>query len=445
MTKRLLALVMASLVGAAIPTVGAPTAAADEQGINERVKDSVVYVQASWTGWVLLPEELRAPGGRAFFGPVKAQSQCTAFAVDVASLATAGHCVDPGGEEIKSMVREAMVMELLDNGEFSSESKAAAFLELANRQQWPVEGKDNGAPVEREVRVIQPDDPDRVIDQFTTAQVVDFQPFKEGDNALLRVANIPPLKPLVVADKAPEVGEELTAVGFAGKVQDISDPSRVPQPSFKTGTASSQQVSPEGVPGTEINAQMSAGMSGGPTISNETGEVLGVNSAGFNDQSANFITDATTLRNFLQKNGVQLAEPEPPKSDFPWLWVIIGAVAVAVVLLVIGLMMVLANRRKKNTMFAPPGFGPPGGPTQPWPPTGGQRLGGAPPQWNPQLSNQPTTTTPKPWTPGPAGGGQAPPRGPAPWPPPAGGQPPYGGGGGSPFGGPQPPPWRPGP
>ena len=44
------------------------------------------------------------------------------------------------------------------------------------------------------------------------------------------------------------------------------------QPSFKSGTASSQQVSETGVAGTEVNADLSGGMSGGPTVDSDTGE-----------------------------------------------------------------------------------------------------------------------------------------------------------------------------
>ena len=111
------------------------------------------------------------------------------------------------------------------------------------------------------------------------------------------------------------------------------DKDRMPQPSFKTGRASSQQVRANGTPVTEVSADIARGMSGGPTI-DSNGEVLGVNSMGFDGEVTNFITDAPTLRAFLEQNGVDLAEAPAPEKSFPWMWIGV-AVAVAVVAVVV--------------------------------------------------------------------------------------------------------------
>jgi len=68
---------------------------------------------------------------------------------------------------------------------------------------------------------------------------------------------------------------------------------------------SSRHISERGVAGLEVNADISGGMSGGPTV-NANGEVIGVNSFTISgeEQAFNFITDTRDLNRFLQQNGV---------------------------------------------------------------------------------------------------------------------------------------------
>jgi serine protease Do len=192
------------------------------------------------------------------------------------------------------------------------------------------------------VSVIQAGGPGRVIDKLTTARVTDFQNSASGDNALLKVAGMPPLKPLAIAQQAPHPGQRLTAVGFPAGAWEVLDSQRLPQPSFNAGTASGQQDSPTGTPTIEINADVSPGMSGGPTVNSDTGEVLGVNSEAMvnGNQAFNFITDAATLRDFLHKNNIHLG----PTKPFPWVWVVVGVVTAAVVATLV--VLALLGRRK---------------------------------------------------------------------------------------------------
>ncbi|MGE0220036.1 trypsin-like peptidase domain-containing protein, partial [Mycolicibacterium sp.] len=252
-------------------------------------------------------------------------------------------------DEIFARIRESFVLDAVAHQLLSAEN-AKNFLATANAEQWQVEGSRRGSLPDREVLVIQTESPSRVVDEFVTAQVVDFQRFDDGDNALLKVPASKPLKPLVIANQAPRPGQSLTSVGFPGSVSRVVDRSRLQQPSFKSGTASSEQVKPSGAMSTEINADVSGGMSGGPTIDNDTGEVLGINSYGIvgESQAFNFITNAPELRSFLVKNGVTLAQSEMPEepatseSSFPW-WFLIGVV----VILGIAVLLVLVIRRKK--------------------------------------------------------------------------------------------------
>lgn len=342
-----------------------PIARADETAIFDKVSDSLVYIGIEYTGKVRIPAEVTGSGKAVWSDSTTVQYTCSGFVVDPSGfIATAGHCVDIDAS-VKADIREQMFVDAVNAG--APESEAKALLDQANADQWAVEGKEPESPIDRHVVVIQPEGPNRVIDDPITVQVVDLQKSNDGDNALLKASGVAALKPLVIADAAPKPGQALTAIGFPGSVTDVADPARLPRPSFKSGTASSQQVKPSGASTTEINADVSFGMSGGPTIDNATGKVLGINSFGIKGekQAFNFITDAPALRAFLQKNGVQLATGEQPpatgKSDtssFPWMWVIIGLLAAALVAVLIVLLVVM-NRKKGGHQQQPVSFGQP--------------------------------------------------------------------------------------
>jgi serine protease Do len=166
------------------------------------------------------------------------------------------------------------------------------------------------------VQVVQPPAVEgAVITDPITVQVVDYQPFADGDLALLKANGLPGATPaLPITQEPPTIGDPLTAIGFPDTVAAVTDATRI-RASFKSGTVSSSQVSPDGVAGTEVNAELSYGMSGGPTI-NDRGEVLGVNSfitLGV-ARNFNFITDATALRTYLERLDVELAPTPSPSA-----------------------------------------------------------------------------------------------------------------------------------
>ncbi|MBD0323432.1 MAG: trypsin-like peptidase domain-containing protein, partial [Aldersonia sp.] len=343
----------------------AVASAEDTTTVNDDVKASVVQIYAEWTGYVQVPPDAEDPQG-TWLGPTTVSSSCSGFFVDTTGfIATAGHCVDPDGKNVKEAMRAQALADLAEQGGLT-QSEVEIATEVANMQQWTVEGKDNGAPIERRVEVIQaPNTEGAVVDTWTTAQVVTFQKFEDGDNALLKLSGVPEAKPLVVSDAAPKDGQDVTSVGFPANVAQATDMTRVQQPSFKSGTASSQQVSETGVAGTEINADLSGGMSGGPTVDSDTGEVLGVNSyllTQGSEQNFNFITNTPALRAFLASNGVQLAEAPAPESETPIVrYSGIAAGAVAVIAAITAL--IFRGRRRKNAVAAAPN---PTGP-QPYP------------------------------------------------------------------------------
>jgi hypothetical protein len=137
------------------------------------------------------------------------------------------------------------------------------------------------------------------------ASVVDFRPLGEGDVAVLKVAkpNLPSSELAADADIA--IGTPILAVGFPESTQNITGPSL--DPTYKSGTISKKStVGPS--PEYEIDAAMTEGMSGGPTIG-LNGKVVGVNSfapAG-ETQPFNFIAPADELAALLAARGVKPA------------------------------------------------------------------------------------------------------------------------------------------
>ena len=250
---------------------------------------SVVLIGIEWEGYVQYPTRT---GQWRWSAPIQVTSSCTGwFASDQGHIVTAGHCLDP--EEVEADVLQAFLDE--------------QGLDLDPAQlDWPVEGSGDHAPPDlTDVWAVQPSAVEgAVLEDPLTAHVVDWQAFEDGDLALLKVDNLPePTPALTVASDPPSVGDEVTAIGYPANVRSVSDIARL-RASFKSGTVSSTQVTHEGVAQTEVNADISGGMSGGPTVDAD-GAVLGVNSNGFEDQAFNFITDHAALVAFLDHHDVE--------------------------------------------------------------------------------------------------------------------------------------------
>ena len=288
--RRTAAVLMTGIACTGMLLASPGTAAAEEVSDAEK---SIVLVGVSWEGYVMHPDATGAP---VWSDPVSVMTGCTGwFAAEDGHIVTAGHCVDPAEG------RAAILQQFLtDNNALDLAPEAFA--------NWPVEGLEQGSEPARIVQVVQPPAVEgAVITDPITVQVVDHQPFADGDLALLKANGLPDATPaLPIAEEPAAIGDPLTAIGFPDTVAAVTDVARI-RASFKSGTVSSSQVSPDGVAGTEVNADLSYGMSGGPTV-NERGEVLGVNSfiALGETRNFNFITDAAALRTYLERLDVAL-------------------------------------------------------------------------------------------------------------------------------------------
>jgi serine protease Do len=282
----------ASIISAAT-ILGAFTgaAAAYADGAQYRPADldkSIVWVDVTWEATVTVPftdgttEKKRASAD--FF--------CTGwFASTTGDIATAGHCVTKDDD-----LRITLLQNLIDDNDYGLKATKVDWDVVIDAPTVHV-GQPTGVPG----------------GPFTgglplVAQVVAAQPFDDGDNALLRVADLQNTPALELADGIPETGESITSIGFPGSVMTVADVQRQ-HPSHKNGTVSSRQYSKHGVPSTEIDAAVSGGMSGGPTVDDQ-GHVIGINSFKINGESQpfNFVTDAKSLHDFLNANGVVVTQ-----------------------------------------------------------------------------------------------------------------------------------------
>ncbi|WP_161927943.1 S1 family peptidase [Gordonia crocea] len=394
---------------------GAAPAGADPVSVNDRVNKALVFLLVQFTGQVQVPFN----DGPAWSADVQVAAVCTGYIVDPTGfIATAGHCVNASDESLKNELREQVVLDLAKKQNWA-ESKAVAIYQRALRESWPIRGGGgDGDTPSVSVKAKQASGPNQVIRDWTTLQVVASQPFKDGDNAILKLNSLPgPLTGLPIAKEPPQTGEAITSVGFPAQVRRVSDDVTLPQPSFKTGTVSSRQQNSAGVAQTEVSATLGKGMSGGPTV-NTKGEVVGTNSMKTvsKDETSEFgfITDNVALRQFLLSNGATLttAAAEPSGLNM-WVWLgpLIGIVAI---LLILGLVLLLRRKPKSG----PPPFYPGGGSGPGQPQFGAQPAFGSQPSFGtPQTPSQASgpfgpPAAPRPPTPGFGAPGPFPPAGP---------------------------------
>ena len=132
-----------------------------------------------------------------------------------------------------------------------------------------------------------------------------FQRFNTGDAALLKVdeSGLNAL-PLIPVEEDVETLTEIASIGYSGSVDSVTDNDYVP--SIKTGTVSATKTIGGGLLSVyEIDAAISEGMSGGPTVDYE-GRVIGTNSFKIKDEAQpfNFVGQSDRMLELMASNGV---------------------------------------------------------------------------------------------------------------------------------------------
>jgi S1-C subfamily serine protease len=311
--RALLFLAATSLVLAAVLPASAqtsappsPTTGTPEERAAAITRPAIVYIEQYWTAWVKIPasSSLYFQGYVNGGDPFAWGTRCSGFIVNPTGyVITAGHCVDSGEEGARGTALEFAVKWLADNGWIYKRDSAYWLKE--GHLSWGVEGQEKGSPPDVEVYVQRGVAAGGVkTGQAFPARVVDYQPWSEGDVALLKIeqADLPVL--LVAPSSDIAIGTPVLSVGYPGSTDFVTDQSY--EPTFKDGEINAQKTREGGLlPVYEMSAALSGGMSGGPTV-NMDGEVVGVNSFNITGETEafNFITPSSLVSEMLARNGV---------------------------------------------------------------------------------------------------------------------------------------------
>jgi serine protease Do len=277
---------------------GADTTGDTPVQVAPLVQPSVVYETVTWSGYVFDRFNHQYLQDQ----PFTVTMQCTGFVVNPDGyIATAGHCVDPDGG--KDAIREQAAQWALENY-YSSTFLTAE--DVVGDYRVDILGDDNQVlhnQVEREVGVSWGASVSGVkVQKKQPARVLAFQEFDEGDGALLKVDETE-LNAIELADTAGvEINSGVVAIGYPAIIDSFTDPDLTP--TFDAGNVSSIKTIAGGLLSVfQLSAELSGGMSGGPTVDAE-GRVIGVNSAHFVGEPFNYAVPAERISELLASAGV---------------------------------------------------------------------------------------------------------------------------------------------
>ncbi|WP_233214744.1 trypsin-like peptidase domain-containing protein [Mycobacterium sp. 4858] len=308
--RRTLGRTMALSAAALMLWAGTPGMAAADSGRpqpkpEERaaalIRPAIMYLAGEGYGLVRLPSgEVLSQFGRGASMPFLATWNCTAFVVNPDGwVATAGHCVDPASatQLILKRAADEYRSEFPDAPESSDPATTVEWLQKNARVEGDTPGQGPHVGI-----TLMSGSGTKLTDKVV-ANVVDFRPLGKGDAALLKVAkgNLPSSELDVDADVT--IGTPVLAVGFPESTQTVTGASL--DPTYKSGKVNKKTIAGSN-PAYEIDAAMTEGMSGGPTIG-LNGKVLGLNSfapAG-ETQPFNFIAPADGVAAILASKGVK--------------------------------------------------------------------------------------------------------------------------------------------
>lgn len=308
---RALALVCTALIAAPVAMLGGSPGVASandgrpqanpEERAAAMIRPAVMYLAGQGYGGVLLPNgQVLSQFGQGTNMPFIATWSCTAFVVNPDGwVATAGHCVDP--ESVKVLILKRAATEYISQFPDAPESRnpAAALDWLVKNARVVGDNVDQGPEVGLSLLYGS----GTTVAGKLAASVVDFRPVGKGDVALLKLdkRNLPSSELATDADVS--IGTSVLAVGFAQSTENITGPSL--DPTNKSGKVS-KKSDLGAAPEYEIDAAVTDGMSGGPTV-DLSGKVVGVNSFGpvGEPQAFNFIAPADSLAAIMAGKGVK--------------------------------------------------------------------------------------------------------------------------------------------
>ncbi len=307
---RALALVSATMVALVTALIGSPGIASanggrpqanPEERAAAMIRPAGMYLAGQGYGGVRLPDgEILSQFGQGTNMPFIATWNCTAFVVNPDGwVATAGHCVDP--ESAKLLILKRAAVEYISQFPDAPESRdPAAALEWLQKNARVVGDSADRGP---EISVSLLYGTGATVAGKVPASVVDFRSLGKGDVALLKVDKHYLPSSELATDADVSIGTSVLAVGFPESTQNITGPSL--DPTNKSGKLS-KKSNMGSAPEYEVDAAVTDGMSGGPTVE-LNGKVIGVNSFGpvGEPQPFNFIAPADSLSAILASKGVK--------------------------------------------------------------------------------------------------------------------------------------------
>ena len=286
--------------GTAVADDGRPQVNPEERAAA-MIRPAVMYLAGQSYGQVRLPDgQILSQFGAGSNMPFIATWACTGFVINPDGwVGTAGHCVDP--ETAKLLILKRAAKEYIAQFPDAPEARdPAATLEWL-RKNARVEGNTADRGPETSLTLMYGTGTN--VAGKIPANVVDFRPVGRGDVAVLKVEkhNLPSSELATDADVS--IGASVLAVGFSNSTENITGPSL--DPTNKSGKVSKKSTMGS-APEYEIDAAVSEGMSGGPTVE-LNGKVIGVNSFApvGEPQAFNFIAPADGLAAILASKGIK--------------------------------------------------------------------------------------------------------------------------------------------
>jgi hypothetical protein len=266
----------------------------------------MVYIEQYFRAWVRVPRNSAlffqgyVNGGNAF----EWGTRCSGFVVNPNGyIVTAGHCVDLGEEGARETALQQAVQWLITDG-WATDADYEYLINEAHLT-WGVEGTERGSDPDLEVWVQRGVAAGGLTSgEALPARVVSYQPWSQGDVAIIKVEQTDLPTVLVAASADVTIGTPVLSVGYPGSSDAVTDQSL--EPTYKDGQINSEKTREGGLlPVYEMSAALSGGMSGGPTVSLD-GEVVGVNSFNISGETEafNFISPASLVTELLAQNGV---------------------------------------------------------------------------------------------------------------------------------------------
>jgi S1-C subfamily serine protease len=280
---------------------GAPASGDTSIEVAALVQPSVVYETVTWSGYVYDRYNRQYLNDK----PFTVTMQCTGFVVNPDGyVATAGHCVDPTGG--KQAIREQAADWALENY-YGYGGSVLTVEDVVGDYRVDILGSDDQVhkdKAEREVNVSWGASVSGVqVQKQKPARVLAFQKYEDGDGALLKVDETD-LNAIELADTSDvEINSGVVAIGYPAVIDSFTDPDLTP--TFDPGTVSSIKTVSHGLLSVfQLSAELSGGMSGGPTVDAE-GRVIGVNSSHFVGEPFNYAVPAERINELMAGAGVE--------------------------------------------------------------------------------------------------------------------------------------------